>query len=66
MKGKITLKNEEEEFPMDRLNNVRGVFLFSCYTGLAYADVFSRNDITIGMDGEKWLFTRRQKTETPT
>jgi site-specific recombinase XerD len=34
-------------------------------TGLAYADVqkLKRSEISIGVDGEKWIFTRRQKTD---
>lgn len=41
--------------------------LFSCYTGLAYADVqkLKRSEIVIGIDGEKWIFTKRQKTDSP-
>jgi len=40
--------------------------LFSCYTGLAYADIkkLKRSEISLGVDGEKWIFTSRQKTET--
>ena len=47
---------------------MRDIFLFYCYTGLAYADVkkLKRNEIAMGIDGEKWIFTHRQKTETPT
>src|SRR5438105_11497643 len=56
-----------KSFSCDRLNYVRDIFLFSCYTGLAYIDVkkLKRSEITIGIDGEKWIFTRRQKTEEP-
>ncbi len=56
-----------KDFATDRLIQVRDVFLFSCYTGLAYADVqkLKRSEIGEGMDGERWIFTRRQKTETP-
>jgi site-specific recombinase XerD len=45
---------------------VRDLFLFSCYTGLAYADVkkLKRTEIATGEDNEKWIFTRRKKTET--
>ena len=55
-----------KEFPTERLTLVRDIFLFSCYTGLAYADVkkLMRNEIAIGVDGEKWIFTKRQKTDT--
>jgi len=54
-------------FPTDRLAIVRDIFLFSCYTGLAYADVkkLKRTEITTGMDGEQWIFTHRKKTEAP-
>ena len=53
-------------FPIDRLNIVRDIFLFSCYTGLAYADVkkLRRTEIAPGVDGNFWIFTNRQKTDT--
>ncbi len=53
-------------FVADRLTQVRDIFLFSCYTGLAYSDVqkLRRSEISIGIDGGKWIFTRRQKTDT--
>ena len=53
------------QFPTDRLRVVRDIFLFSCYTGLAYADVnkLKRSEIIIGVDGEQWLVSRRQKTD---
>jgi site-specific recombinase XerD len=55
-------------FVSDRVSQVRDIFLFSCYTGLAYADVqkLNRSEIAIGIDGEKWIFTHRKKTETST
>jgi len=54
-----------QQFPTDRLRVVRDIFLFSCYTGLAYADVkkLKRSEIIIGVDGEEWLVSRRQKTD---
>lgn len=47
-----------------RLEKVRDIFIFCCYTGFAYADVkaFERNAVTIGLDGEYWLKTNRMKT----
>jgi site-specific recombinase XerD len=59
---------EAKRFPTERLRHVRDIFLFSCYTGLAYIDVkrLTRSQIVIGIDGEKWIFTNRQKTDTPT
>jgi site-specific recombinase XerD len=55
-----------KEFSIERLNQVRDIFLFSCYTGLAYIDVkqLTRNNIGVGIDAEKWIFTSRQKTDT--
>jgi integrase len=54
-----------KQFSAERLNLVRDIFLFSCYTGLAYADVqkLRRSEIIIGVDGEKWVVSRRQKTD---
>jgi site-specific recombinase XerD len=50
----------------ERLNLVRDIFLFSCYTGLAYADIknLSKSHIKQGMDKKQWIFINRQKTET--
>ncbi|MBA4057913.1 MAG: recombinase, partial [Marivirga sp.] len=52
----------------ERLSQVRDIFVFCCYTGLAYADVqkLRRVDVVIGHDGEKWIHTERVKTETST
>ena len=50
----------------DRLNQVKDIFLFSCFTGLAYVDVkkLSRKNIGFGVDGERWIFINRTKTDT--
>ena len=55
-----------KNFATDRLAQVRDIFLFSCFTGLAYADLqkLKRSEISTGIDGGKWIFTRRQKTDT--
>jgi site-specific recombinase XerD len=55
-----------KKFSIERLDQVRDIFLFSCYTGLAYIDVkqLTRNNIGVGIDAEKWIFTSRQKTDT--
>jgi integrase len=57
-----------KDFKNDRLNHVRDIFVFSCFTGLAYVDAkrLKRSDISIGIDGEKWIFTKRKKTDAPT
>ncbi len=52
------------EFTADRLNYVRDIFLFSCFTGLAFIDVkkLKRSEVGVGVDGDKWIFTKRQET----
>ncbi|TXH58760.1 MAG: site-specific integrase [Bacteroidia bacterium] len=49
-----------------RLEEVRDVFIFCCYTGFAYSDVyqFPHNAVMKGLDGNLWLSTLRQKTGT--
>ncbi|MGQ0828331.1 MAG: site-specific integrase [Bacteroidota bacterium] len=56
----------DKQFNTTRLNQIKDIFLFSCYTGLAYADVkkLDKSQIAIGIDGEKWIYTNRQKTDT--
>jgi site-specific recombinase XerD len=60
-------KMAEKKFVSDRINQVRDIFLFCCYTGLAFVDVkkLKVSEIRIGIDGSKWIFTNRQKTHTP-
>ena len=55
-----------KEFESERIAQVRDIFLFSCYTGLAYIDTknLKRSNIGVGIDGNKWIFTSRQKTKT--
>lgn len=56
----------EKEFDVPRLELVRDIFLFCCYTGLAFADVkkLSADDIVININGKKWIKTKRQKTKS--
>jgi integrase len=58
---------KEKVFDIERLELVKDIFIFCCYTGLAYVDVgnLKRSQIVTGIDGEKWIITTRQKTETP-
>jgi len=53
------------DFNVERLNIIRDVFIFACYTGLAYAEVeaLTPDNITKGMDGELWLNIYRKKTK---
>jgi len=60
------LKIYNKKISSERLQLVRDIFIFSCYTGLAYIDVkgLKKDHIGIGIDGEKWIFKNRQKTDT--
>lgn len=55
----------DKSFEIDRLGQVRDVFLFCCFTGLACVDVkkLKTSQITKGLDGEQWIIINRQKTE---
>ncbi|MBK3516672.1 site-specific integrase [Carboxylicivirga marina] len=58
---------EEKHFSIDRLQFTKDLFVFSCYTGLAYIDVhnLTPDNLVIGIDGGQWIYTKRQKTEMP-
>ena len=53
----------EKNFRIRRLNVVRDLFLFSCYTGLSYADTvkLAVDDVVTGEDGNQWVQTQRTK-----
>ena len=59
---------ERRQFSTDRLNIVRDIFIFQCYTGLAYIDAFQlqKADIKDGVDGNQWILSERQKTNSTT
>jgi site-specific recombinase XerD len=55
-----------KDMPNFRTEQVRDIFVFCCFTGLAYVDVkkMSYQNVSTGIDGEKWLFINRTKTDT--
>ena len=55
----------QKKFPTKRLEQVRDIFIFSCFTGLAYIDVkeLTKNHIRISFDGNTWIMTKRHKTK---
>ena len=55
-----------KDFSIKRLEETRDVFIFCCFTGFAFNDVLNltRDNIEIGIDGEKWICKDRQKTKT--
>ncbi|MEJ7678718.1 MAG: site-specific integrase [Segetibacter sp.] len=57
---------ENKQFKIERLHYVKDLFIFSCYTGLAYTDTINLTPLNLakGIDNESWLITKRQKTGT--
>jgi len=58
---------KKKQFKIERLQYVKDLFVFSCYTGLSYIDVMNLqpNNIRIGINGMNWIITQREKTTTP-
>jgi len=58
---------ESKEIRLPRLSMVRDIFVFCCYTGLAFVDVTNLKPANIckGEDGGLWIKTYRQKTTIP-
>jgi site-specific recombinase XerD len=55
---------ERKEFSTERLNKVKDIFLFSCYTGYAPVDVekLTCNNLIKDNDDSFWIKTNRAKT----
>lgn len=51
-------------FASKRLSQVRDIFIFSCFTGLSYIDVFNlaESNIQQAFDQSLWIMTKRSKT----
>lgn len=60
-------KIEAKKISIERMQFIRDIFVFSCYTGLAYIDAIklSPDDIIRGIDGEHWISIKREKTDVP-
>jgi integrase len=56
---------ESKTFSVDRLEKVKDIFLFSCYTGYAPVDAQKLTSANIILDSKKelWIKTERQKTK---
>jgi integrase len=56
---------EEYSFKQKRLQQVKDMFIFCCYTGLAYQEmsILKAKNIEIGFDGKEWIQMYRQKTK---
>jgi site-specific recombinase XerD len=55
---------EEKEFYHKRLEKIRDMFIFCCYTGLAYNEMstLTTNNIEKGFDNKLWIQMVRKKT----
>lgn len=55
----------KKEFKMDRLQQVKDIYVFCCFTGLAFIDVKSlcKADLITEPDGSLWIKKKRQKTK---
>jgi site-specific recombinase XerD len=78
-KFKIRMERKEREFlslnelqkiqtyhtVIERLRIVKDLFVFSCYTGIAYSDIMNLNEdnLVLSIDGKHWISTKRQKTK---
>ena len=56
-------KLENTIIETERLKAVRDLFVFSCYTGIAYCDLMllNKSNIIKGVDNNYWIVTKRQK-----
>ncbi|WP_421810755.1 site-specific integrase [Flagellimonas sp.] len=52
---------------IERLEVVKDLFVFSCYTGISYSDIVELTEANIkeGIDGNPWIMATRVKTGTP-
>jgi len=57
----------DRDFSVDRLRQVRDIFVFCCFTGLSFIDVekLRSRDLVVGIDGGNWIYIKRQKTDIP-
>lgn len=58
-------KLENHIFQSDSLNKVKDCYIFCCYTGLAYREMFElrKDDLITKPDGITWIYQKREKTE---
>ena len=56
-----------KDLGISRLELVRDIFIFSCFTGLAYIDVSNLTpDHIVTLGDKQWIMTQRQKTSVET
>ena len=61
------LKIANKDLGIQRLELVRDLFVFSCFTGLAYIDVANLTpENIVTLDDKQWIMTKRQKMSVAT
>ena len=56
-----------KDLGISRLELIRDIFIFSCFTGLAYIDVSNLTpDHIVTLGDKQWIMTQRQKTSVET
>lgn len=58
-------KLEETDFKIKRVQQIKDMFVFCCYTGLGIKEMVNlkKQNITIEFDGELWINVHRNKTQ---
>ena len=57
------LRIMKKHFDIERLELVKNIFIFSCFTELAYIDVYNLTyDKIVTVEDRQWLITKRYKT----
>jgi site-specific recombinase XerD len=56
---------EKHTFSQGRLSTIQDLFVFCCYTGLAYNEManLEKKNIQVGFDGINWIQMKREKTQ---
>jgi site-specific recombinase XerD len=59
------LKVEKHQFSTGRIQSIKELFIFCCYTGLAFKEMslLKKSDIITGFDGNLWIVVNRSKTD---
>ena len=54
----------KKKIDIERLAKIRDLFIFECYSGLAFSDLMSlnENDFHVDESGHKWIIKKRHKT----
>ncbi len=59
------LQLENHQFNTERIQSIKELFVFCCYTGLAFKEMslLKKSDIITGFDNNLWIVVNRSKTD---